>query len=340
MGTGFVSWGPEVLPGEEAPDAAEAWTRIEAAVREAAPDVEVGALRGPGRVLRPRRLHDHLRRAAARASRSSVLPRSTSTVRRSPSPTTAAVLGPRPGDGARSSTRPWRRARGRLHRLRRRPRPTRRSASETWREGSDEAEVETLDAGRRRSSWRGTGSGSARPRPARSCRPRLAEDLGLEVVTTEPAPHRRPRPRRPRPGSRSRSQGAVDGTYVYVERGYQRPDEAVIILLVLGALGGVLMLGGTLTATFLALSDARPDLATLSAVGAAPRTRRRVAAAYALVIGFVGAVLGAVVGLHPRRRDLAAADRRCGSGGAAPDGPFLAIPWLLIARRSCSRCRC
>ena len=84
----------------------------------------------------------------------------------------------------------------------------------------------------------------------------------------------------------------------------------------LGALGGVLMLGGTLTATFLALSDARPDLATLSAVGAAPRTRRRVAAAYALVIGFVGAVLGAGVGLHPRHRDLAAAD---GTAPVAPD---------------------
>ncbi len=59
------------------------------------------------------------------------------------------------------------------------------------------------------------------------------------------------------------------------------------------------MLGGTLTATFLALSDARPDLATLSAVGAAPRTRRGVAAAYALVVGFVGAVLGAAVGFIP-----------------------------------------
>ena len=59
------------------------------------------------------------------------------------------------------------------------------------------------------------------------------------------------------------------------------------------------MLGGTLTATFLALSDARPDLATLSAVGASPRTRRGVAAAYAVVVGGVGAVLGAAVGFIP-----------------------------------------
>jgi putative ABC transport system permease protein len=125
-------------------------------------------------------------------------------------------------------------------------------------------------------------------------------------------------------------QGAVDGTYLYVERGYQRPDEAVIILLVLGALGGVLMLGGTLTATFLALSDARPDLATLSAVGAAPRSRRRVAAAYALVIGFVGAVLGAGVRLIPGIAISRPLTAGYGSSGPAPDGPFLAIPWLLI----------
>ena len=102
-----------------------------------------------------------------------------------------------------------------------------------------------------------------------------------------------------------------------------------MILLVLGALGGVLMLGGTLTATFLALSDARPDLATLSAVGAAPRTRRRVAASYSLVIGVVGAVLGAAAGFIPGiaiSRPLTAASFI----GAPEEGPFLAIPWLLI----------
>ena len=88
-----------------------------------------------------------------------------------------------------------------------------------------------------------------------------------------------------------------------------RPDdETLIAQLILVALGGVLMLGGTLTATFLALSDARPDLATLSAVGASPRTRRGVAAAYAVVVGLVGAVLGAAVGLHPRHRGHLSAD--------------------------------
>ena len=102
------------------------------------------------------------------------------------------------------------------------------------------------------------------------------------------------------------------------------------------------MLGGTLTATFLALSDARPDLATLSAVGAAPRTRRGVAAAYAVVVGAVGALIGAVIGFIPgiaitypltyQPGDSVTVE---GSGFASATGvsvgPFLDIPWLLIA---------
>lgn len=117
---------------------------------------------------------------------------------------------------------------------------------------------------------------------------------------------------------------------VYVERGYERPDEIVVVLLVLGGLGGVLMLGGTLTATFLALSDARPDLATMSAVGAAPRTRRRVAASYALVVGVVGAVLGAAVGLIPGIAISRPLTLVTGYDGTPERGPFLDVPWLLI----------
>ncbi|MCR6033014.1 FtsX-like permease family protein [Nocardioides sp. zg-579] len=122
---------------------------------------------------------------------------------------------------------------------------------------------------------------------------------------------------------------------LYVERGFAADDDTWILMVVLGALGGLLMLGGTLTATSLALSDARPDLATLAAVGAAPRTRRAVAAAYALVVGLVGAVLGAVVGAVP---GVAAAYPLTsnewsgyGPGGDALPDHFLAVPWLLVA---------
>lgn len=114
-----------------------------------------------------------------------------------------------------------------------------------------------------------------------------------------------------------------------VERGYQGTDATRIALLVLAGLGAVLMLGGTLTATFLALSDARPDLATLAAVGASPSTRRGVAAAYALVIGLVGAVLGALVGFVPGIAITYPLTRTMQEGGGST-GPFLDIPWLLI----------
>jgi len=124
-------------------------------------------------------------------------------------------------------------------------------------------------------------------------------------------------------------QGISQDAGFYVERGYQAPDSTVVLLLVLGVLGGVLMLGGTLTATFLALSDARPDLATLSAVGASPRTRRGVAAAYALVVGLVGAVLGTVVGFIPGVAITYPLTDNGGTTGVA-SGPYLDIPWLLI----------
>ena len=116
---------------------------------------------------------------------------------------------------------------------------------------------------------------------------------------------------------------------LYVERGYQRPDEVVIIQLVLGGLGAVLMLGGTLTATFLALSDARPDLATLAAVGASPRTRRGVASSYALVVGLVGALLGARSGSSRASRS-AIHSPAATTAGHRRAVHYLDVPWLLV----------
>ncbi|GAA1952599.1 hypothetical protein GCM10009798_09780 [Nocardioides panacihumi] len=124
---------------------------------------------------------------------------------------------------------------------------------------------------------------------------------------------------------------------IYVERGYQAPAADAILKWVLAALGAILMLGGTLTATFLALSDARPDLATLAAVGAAPRTRRGVGAAYTFVVGFVGAVLGMLVGFVPGIAVTypltANSGATCGVSGCTElgAGPFIEIPWLMIA---------
>jgi putative ABC transport system permease protein len=122
---------------------------------------------------------------------------------------------------------------------------------------------------------------------------------------------------------------------LYVERGFHDNSTAVVLLL-LSVVGGVLVLGGTLTATFLALSDARPDFATMGAVGAAPRTRRFVAAGYAGFIGLVGAVLGAAVGFvpgiavtFPLTSPYWSAGTTDSTGVPLPDH-FLEIPWLLV----------
>ncbi|HEY3530487.1 MAG TPA: FtsX-like permease family protein [Nocardioides sp.] len=123
-------------------------------------------------------------------------------------------------------------------------------------------------------------------------------------------------------------QGMDDGAYLYTERGYQVPSSERVLLWILFGLAAVLMLGGTLTATFLALSDARPDLATLSAVGASPRMRRAVAAAYAVSVGMVGAVLGAAVGFVPGIAITYPLTRNLNQPGPSH---YLDIPWLQIA---------
>ncbi len=106
-----------------------------------------------------------------------------------------------------------------------------------------------------------------------------------------------------------------------------RTDRTVRLVLV--AVAAVLVLGGTLAATALALSEARPDLATLGQVGARPRTRRLVAGAYALVLGLVGALLGAAAGAVPGV--AAAVSLTRDPYGSVPRPPVVVVPWLLLA---------
>jgi putative ABC transport system permease protein len=170
-------------------------------------------------------------------------------------------------------------------------------------------------------------AGPGNPTPSEVISPSVARRLGVPVTTagliiTGPTLTT---------DEESRLQQVLNGqdhsSYLYVERGYETPGSEKVVLWILFGLGLLLMLGGTLTATFLALSDARPDLATLSAVGASPRTRRGVAASYALSVGAVGALLGAAVGFipgiavsYPLTRSLT---------GTGPSH-YLEIPWLQI----------
>jgi putative ABC transport system permease protein len=115
----------------------------------------------------------------------------------------------------------------------------------------------------------------------------------------------------------------------YVERGYSEDRGTALALLVLGAVGGLLMIGGTLTVTLLSLSDARPDLATLAAVGASPVSRRLVAASFAATVGLVGAVLGAAVGFVPGYAvTFPLTDQSGWSEGRHTH--FVDVPWLLL----------
>ncbi len=319
MGSGYVSWGPDVLPGEEVPDATEAWGRIEAAVRRAAPGVEVGVTRGPDDVYGPDGYTNTWVDGPAIEDGECCLSYYGPALVVADS---AAELGL---EGAPAEVVDEALAAGRtvLFTLRTDGVDEAAITSETWREMAAQPESSTsVRVPVQLMAW----DDDWGPVPAGSIVPTsVAEEVDMEVVTAslrltgdiDGAAETR---------IRESVEGAVAGTSVYVERGYERPDEALIILLVLGALGGVLMLGGTLTATFLALSDARPDLATLSAVGAAPRTRRRVAAAYALVVGFVGAILGAAVGFIPGIAISRPLTSYTGNGG-----PYLSVPWLLIA---------
>jgi putative ABC transport system permease protein len=326
MGTGRISWGPDVLPGEETPDPEPVWRSIEQVVREVAPEAALQRTHSLAETYDPDGwTSSHVRLPSeVEDGEGWGLSVYGPSVAVSDTATGAGVV----GDIGAEVDRALAAGRSVVFTRDTSGHAEAELVQETWREGSEQAvdrALHPLDAVM--VPWDEATQG---PAPASTILPTaVTTELGLEVEVrdlrfvgdVDEATETR---------ITEAVGGVVDGTYTYVERGYVRPDEATVVLLVLGGLGGLLMLGGTLTATFLALSDARPDLATLSAVGAAPRTRRRVAAAYAIVVGLVGSVLGAVVGFIPGvaiSRPLTSVQM----GPAEESGPYLAIPWLLIA---------
>lgn len=115
---------------------------------------------------------------------------------------------------------------------------------------------------------------------------------------------------------------------LYVEHGYQSGSRTQTVNLILTVLAAVLMIGGAVTATVLSLADAEPDLATLAAVGAGGRTRRTVAAGYALVVALLGAIAGAAVGFIP---GLAVSYPLSSTALASGEVVYFhSIPWGLI----------
>lgn len=115
----------------------------------------------------------------------------------------------------------------------------------------------------------------------------------------------------------------------YVERGFQESFTLPFVALL--GFGVVAVLIGTMTATGLALSDARPDFSTLAAVGAAPRTRRLVAGAQAVVLATLGTVMGIAVGFAPGIAVTWPLTSESYAGGVATlGGPVIDVPWTLL----------
>ncbi|MFI0451592.1 FtsX-like permease family protein [Actinomadura sp. 6N118] len=128
--------------------------------------------------------------------------------------------------------------------------------------------------------------------------------------------------------------GGFSPAQVYVERGFTESFSQV--LLFLGLAGTLMVLGGSLIATGLSAADSRPDLATLAAVGARPRTRRLLMMGQAGFIAILGCWLGMLAGLAPgiavarplTSQEYTRAD--AGSIDTTAHGTIVAIPWELL----------
>ena len=87
----------------------------------------------------------------------------------------------------------------------------------------------------------------------------------------------------------------------------------------------------TVLVTALALGDARPELATMAAVGASPRVRRRFAMWAAIVVAAVGSALGALAGIAPAWAALRSADilpdPASACGHRSVNGAGRRLPW-------------
>ncbi|WP_307190392.1 ABC transporter permease [Actinomadura hibisca] len=134
--------------------------------------------------------------------------------------------------------------------------------------------------------------------------PRVAARFGLPLQTrgfgVDRADHRITRDEQDRlaerlAGAPGGAEGVLDA--IYVERGFTSSNTLPLLLMALA--GAVLALGGSLIATGLSAADSRPDLATLAAIGARPRTRRLLMMGQAGFIAVLGCWLGIAAGLVP-----------------------------------------
>ncbi|WP_426228121.1 hypothetical protein [Pseudarthrobacter sp. DSP2-3-2b1] len=116
----------------------------------------------------------------------------------------------------------------------------------------------------------------------------------------------------------------VPGMTLYVERGADTDNSALLWLLV--GLSALITLSAAGITTGLALADARTDHMTLAAVGAAPRLRKSLAGAQALMTAGLGTLLGLAAGVVPASLIVSATRMFAG-----PTIPWLQLLALLVA---------
>ena len=161
--------------------------------------------------------------------------------------------------------------------------------------------------------------------------PQTAQRLGL-VVGNESLLLRNPDGPISKADEQALSEQLGEEGGVYVERGFVRDD--IVVMRILFAAFSLLLLIVTLISTALALAEQQGDMGTLAAVGATKGTRRKLAAAQAATVAFIGALVGIAVGLAP---GIAVTYPLTGSsydpvnGQQLPSDPITIIPWLPLA---------
>src|SRR5262249_55050165 len=143
------------------------------------------------------------------------------------------------------------------------------------------------------------------PAPVTMMTEATAHSLGLSarplaaLITTS---------REPTVAEQDRLQAALGRAYdVVVE---PRPQPNTASLVVLAAVAAVITLAAAASAPGLAAADGRADLATLAAVGAAPRLRRALSLSQSGVIAGLGSLVGTAAGLGASMAVLAALNQR------------------------------
>ncbi|MGI5203454.1 FtsX-like permease family protein [Spirillospora sp. CA-108201] len=159
----------------------------------------------------------------------------------------------------------------------------------------------------------------------------LAAKAGVRVRTeaygVDRADHRVTKAEQARLTRTMRTFSDSDGA-VHVERGFTESYGSVTLML--GAAAAALALGATLIATGLAAADGRPDMATLRAVGARPRTGRLLTMGRGAFIAGLGCWLGIAGGLVPGLAVTRPLTDGVEENGAAPHGTITVIPWPLL----------